>query len=117
VDAQCDKLSRTLTVASVSKNGALDSTADRGQTDSVTTPTRAGFRSCGWPRPRHAARFAALARSSINQSINQSIKRFIFSQQNVTERNVRSKITTDSTSVKSMLLIAEVWNERLINVG
>jgi len=29
----------------------------------VTTPTRAGLRRCRWPRPRHAARLAALARS------------------------------------------------------
>ena len=32
----------------------------RGQTDRVTTPTRAGL--CRWHRLRHAARLAALAR-------------------------------------------------------
>jgi len=45
----------------------LPSIEDRGQTDRprqcVTTPTRAGLRRCLWPRPRHAARLDALARS------------------------------------------------------
>ena len=36
---------------------------DRGQTDCVTTRTRIGLRCCCWPRPRHAARLATLARS------------------------------------------------------
>jgi len=35
---------------------------DRGKTARVTTLTRAGLRRCRWPRPRHAARLAALAR-------------------------------------------------------
>jgi len=37
------------------------SVEDRGQTDRVSTPTRARLRR--WRRPRHAARFAALLRS------------------------------------------------------
>ena len=36
---------------------------NRGQTDRVTTPTRAGLRRCRWPRLRHDAPLAALARS------------------------------------------------------
>ena len=39
----------------------LPSIEDRGQTDRVTTPTRAGLRR--WRRSRHAARLAELARS------------------------------------------------------
>jgi len=39
----------------------LPSIEDRGQTDRVTTPTPAALRR--WPRPRHAARLATLARS------------------------------------------------------
>jgi len=36
---------------------------DRGQSDCFTTPTRAGLRRCRWPRGRHAASIAVLARS------------------------------------------------------
>jgi len=39
----------------------LFSIKDRGQSDRVTTTTRSVR--CKWPRPRHAARLAALARS------------------------------------------------------
>ena len=41
----------------------LSSMEDRGQTDRITTPTRAGFRRCGWPWQRHTARLAALTGS------------------------------------------------------
>ena len=41
----------------------LPSIEDRGQTDRVTTPTRVRLRRYCWPRPRHAARLTALARS------------------------------------------------------
>ena len=41
----------------------LSSIEDQGQTDRVTTPTRAGLRRCRWPRPSHAARLVALARN------------------------------------------------------
>ena len=41
----------------------LPSIEDRGQTDSVTTPTRAELRRCSWPRSRHAAPLTALVRS------------------------------------------------------
>jgi len=36
---------------------------DRGHTDRVTTPKRAGHRRFRWPRPHHAARLIALAHS------------------------------------------------------
>jgi len=34
---------------------------DRGQTDHLTTSTRAGLRRCRWPRPRYVACLTALA--------------------------------------------------------
>jgi len=39
----------------------LSSTEDRGQTDRVSTSTRAELRHCHCSRPRHAARLAALS--------------------------------------------------------
>jgi len=41
----------------------LTSVVDQGQTDRITTPTRVELRRCRCPRPLHASRLAALARS------------------------------------------------------
>ena len=41
----------------------MPSTEDRGHTDRVTTHACSRLRRYRWPRPRHAARLAALARS------------------------------------------------------
>ena len=49
----------------------LPSIGDRGQTDRVTTPTRAGLRRCRWLRPRHAARLAALQWKPATAAIRQ----------------------------------------------
>ena len=49
----------------------LPSIDDRGQTDRVTTPTRAGLRRCRWLRPRHAARLAALQWKPATAAIRQ----------------------------------------------
>ena len=53
---------------------------DRDQTDRVTTSTRAGLRRCRCPRPRHAARFSALARSRRRHSGNLLLRPLISTQ-------------------------------------
>jgi len=50
----------------------LSSIKDWGQTDHVTTPTRARLR-CRWPRSHHAARLAALAHNTNDVTFNVNV--------------------------------------------
>jgi len=51
------------TAATVTDSGEMRGMHPHPPAYRVSTPTRAVLRRCRWPRPRHAARLIALARS------------------------------------------------------
>jgi len=64
IAAHCWQQTKLSEIVKYKLRNTPENALDRGQTDRVITPTQAGFRRRWRPRPRHAARLAALTHMS-----------------------------------------------------